>query len=208
MRIGLIADTHMPGSIDRLWPQVFHLFQGVDCILHAGDLHTLDIVDELSRIAPTYVSRGNGDAGLTDERLQDTWFLEFSGISVGMIHHFPSPARKSSQDIFKYVDKHFVERPRLMIYGHTHLEGIHHVEDMICINPGSPTLPRNQSVRFGTVGLLEIDTQAVHSTIFQLADAGAKIHDDVAPIKILHHSDGEHSLIPSYTQGSSNLHID
>ena len=64
MRIGLISDTHMPGSIEKLWPQVFNLFQDVDCILHAGDLHTLDIVDELSELAPTYVSRGNGDAGL------------------------------------------------------------------------------------------------------------------------------------------------
>ena len=47
MRIGLIADTHMPGSLEDLWPQALHALNDVDCILHAGDLHTLDIVDEL-----------------------------------------------------------------------------------------------------------------------------------------------------------------
>ena len=69
MRIGLIADTHMPGSIESLWPHALALFSDTDMILHAGDLHTLEIVDELDRIAPTYVARGNGDVGIADDRL-------------------------------------------------------------------------------------------------------------------------------------------
>ena len=179
MRIGLIADTHMPGSIRDLWPQVFESFSQVDCILHAGDLHTLDIVDELTALAPTYVSRGNGDRGLVDNRLQDNWLLEFAGVSIGMIHHFPSPTRKTSEDIFRYVDKHFESRPKVLIYGHTHLEGMHHVEDMLCINPGSPTLPRNQSLRMGTIGILEIAPDHIESTIYQLEVDGVEIHETV-----------------------------
>jgi uncharacterized protein len=179
MRIGLIADTHMPGSIQDLWPQVFESFRQVDCILHAGDLHTLDIVDELTALAPTYVSRGNGDRGLVDSRLQDNWLLDFAGISIGMIHRFPSPTRKSSEDIFRYVDKHFESRPNVLIYGHTHLEGMHHVEDMLCVNPGSPTLPRNQSLRMGTIGILEIAEDHIESTIYQLESDGVEVHETV-----------------------------
>ncbi len=185
MRIGLIADTHMPGSIEKLWPQVFDVFKDVDCILHAGDLHTLDIVDALSELAPTYVSRGNGDAGLVDDRLQDTWLLDFAGLTVGMIHHLPSPVRKTSEDIFRYVDKHFARRPRVLIYGHTHLEGMHHVEDMLCVNPGSPTLPRNQSLRFGTIGLLEIHEGHIDSTIFQISEDDTGIHETVLPTQLI-----------------------
>ncbi len=185
MRIGLIADTHMPGSIERLWPQVFEMFKGVECILHAGDLHTLDIVDKLCELAPTYVSRGNGDAGLKDDRLQDSWLLEFSGITVGMIHRLPSPVRKSSDDIFRYVDRHFERRPKVMIYGHTHLEGMHHVGDMLCVNPGSPTLPRNQTLRFGTIGLLDITDGHIDSTIFQLSKNKSVVHETVLPIQVL-----------------------
>lgn len=185
MRIGLISDTHMPGSIKKLWPQVFDLFQDVDCILHAGDLHTLDIVDALSEVAPTYVSRGNGDAGLKDQRLQDSWLLDFSGITIGMIHQIPSPARKTSEDIFRYVDRHFDQRPRVLVYGHTHLEGMYHVDDMLCVNPGSPTLPRNQSLRFGTIGLLEIHEEHIDSTIFQISEDDTQVHETVLPTQLI-----------------------
>ena len=63
----------MPGSIEALWPQAYDAFREVDAILHAGDLHTLDVVDELNQLAPTYVARGNGDHGIVDQRLRDCW---------------------------------------------------------------------------------------------------------------------------------------
>jgi hypothetical protein len=40
MRIGLIADTHLPSSIREPWPEVVSAFRGVDLILHAGDIVT------------------------------------------------------------------------------------------------------------------------------------------------------------------------
>ncbi len=182
-RIGLIADTHMPGSIQTLWPAVFEAFADVDCILHAGDLHTLDVVDALSTLAPTYVSRGNGDRGLEDPRVQPTWQLDLAGIRIGMIHHFPSPVRKSREQINRYVDRHFHERPAVLIYGHTHRESVHLIGDMLCINPGSPTLPRNQSLRHGTFGMLEITEGHLHSTIYQIDDRGNRVHDEIPPLK-------------------------
>ena len=62
--------------------------------VHAGDLHTLDVVDELSTIAPVYVSEGNGDIGIIDERVKPAWSLTFGSFSIGMVHHCPSPERK------------------------------------------------------------------------------------------------------------------
>ena len=88
-RIGLIADTHMPGTLTSLWPSALAYLQGCDAILHAGDLHTLDVVDELSTIAPVYVSEGNGDIGIIDERVKPAWSLTFGSFSIGMVHHCP-----------------------------------------------------------------------------------------------------------------------
>jgi uncharacterized protein len=168
MRIGLIADTHMPGSLAELWPQAYAAFQGVDMILHAGDLHTLEVVDELGKLAPIYVARGNGD---------------MDGVSIGMIHHFPSPVRKSPEHIFRYVEKHFGDVvPQVLIYGHTHLEGLHWVNNMLCVNPGSPTLPRNQSLRLGTIGFLEIESSRVTASVHQLTDQGIEVHETVIPV--------------------------
>ncbi|MCB1646345.1 MAG: YfcE family phosphodiesterase [Pseudomonadales bacterium] len=182
MRIGLIADTHMPGSLAELWPQAYDAFREVDMILHAGDLHTLDVVDELHKLAPVYVARGNGDLDIVDDRLRDNWLIEARGVSIGMIHHFPSPVRKSAEHIMKYVARHFEDVvPQVMIFGHTHLEGVHQVGDMLCINPGSPTLPRNQTLRLGTIGFLELSQDTITATVHQLTDEGA---DEVHSISV------------------------
>lgn len=178
-KIGLIADTHMPGSIETLWPQVTEAFQGSDAILHAGDLHTLDVVDELCTIAPTYVSTGNGDVGIVDERLKESWLLEFAGVKVGMIHHFPSPARKGSEVINKKVARHFAEIPEIVVFGHTHFEGVYEVDELLCINPGSPTLPRNQSLRMGTIGELLISPEEITVRIHQITEQGLDPHGEI-----------------------------
>ncbi|HKI73035.1 MAG TPA: YfcE family phosphodiesterase [Pseudomonadales bacterium] len=185
MKIGLIADTHMPGSIRELWPQVFEAFRDADCILHAGDLHTLDIVDRLSEIAPTYVAAGNGDVGLVDDRLQHTWLLEHSGVHIGMIHQFPSPQRRSYEQLENYMCRHFGDAlPHVMVFGHTHKESIHHVNNLLCINPGSPTLPQNQSLRHGTIGTLEIEADALCASIWQIHDEGVSQHAEIAPLRV------------------------
>jgi hypothetical protein len=184
MRIGLISDTHTPGSLPDLWPQVYSAFQGVECILHGGDLHTLDIVDRLCELAPTYVASGNGDIGLQDERLRETWMLNLGGIRVGMIHQFPSPVRRSKQHISTYIDRHFEgDTPQVMIYGHTHMEALHQLDDMLCVNPGSPTLPHNKSVRLGTIGYLDISDGTVTASIHQLTEEGIEPHQEIGEIR-------------------------
>jgi len=178
-RLGLIADTHMPGSLRDLWPQVFDAFAEVDAILHAGDLHTLSIVDQLETLAPTYVARGNGDRGLEDDRLKDVWLLEFGGVHIGMVHHFPRPNRRTEEDVRRRLAKHFDERlPNVVVYGHTHRESIDYLDDILCINPGSPTLPRNQSTRMGTIGILEIHEHSLDASIFQITEQGVELHTD------------------------------
>ena len=60
MKIGVISDTH--GYLD---PRVESLFQGVDHILHAGDIGYASIILELEFIAPVTAVNGNNDAELT-----------------------------------------------------------------------------------------------------------------------------------------------
>ena len=174
MRIGLIADTHMPGSIQALWPQIPQCFDGVDYILHAGDLHTRGVIDQLETIAPTYVARGNGDVGVDDHRIRDTWVLELAGVTIAMVHRFPTPKRKSPSFVADYAQRLFPgAEPDVVIYGHTHRDEVHQLDNLLCVNPGSPTLPRNQDVQLGTVGLLTLADGRASATLFQLTDAGA-----------------------------------
>ena len=183
MKVGLLADTHMPGSIRELWPQVYDAFEGVDHILHAGDLHTLEVVDELGKLAPTRVSRGNGDAGIIDTRIEDTWIMEWEGVRLAMIHHFPTPGKKPEATIEAKIERLFDRaRPDVIVYGHTHDEAIHVHRDVLLINPGSPTLPQNQSTRMGTIGMLDIAEGEVTASLFQITEGGLNEHPGFAPV--------------------------
>ncbi|HJN48853.1 MAG: metallophosphoesterase family protein [Pseudomonadales bacterium] len=185
MKIGLISDTHIPESTNELWPQVFTAFRDVDAILHAGDLHELFVVDQLSKLAPIYVSRGNGDDGSggrttvpEDERLKDTWEVQFGEISIGMTHYIPIPEMPPNLTVARWIDKLFAgRRPDVLIYGDTHVEAIDTIDGVLCVNPGSPTLPHNLSTQLGTIGFLEISGSKVDASIWQLTEDGIQPFD-------------------------------
>lgn len=61
MRIGVIADTHIPVVAGKLPDEVFAQFRGVDMILHAGDLVTIKVLDSLSKLSKTIAVQGNMD---------------------------------------------------------------------------------------------------------------------------------------------------
>ena len=155
-RIGLLSDTHVTKR-GELWPQVFDAFAGVDAILHAGDVWAPALLDELEAIAPVHVARGNGDFGVDDDRLRDHCVLTFDGRDGADAARLPSPARRGADFVHEQVAKRFPnEAPDVLVCGHTHMEEIHRVGDLLYVNPGSPTLPHNKSLRLGTIGFLTI----------------------------------------------------
>ena len=100
--------------------------------------------------------------------------LEFDGVTVAMVHRFPTPKRRSSDVISAYTERTFPgAEPDVVIYGHTHRNEIHVVDDLLCVNPGSPTLPRNLSLQLGTIAILEVSSGDAHAHLLQLTDAGA-----------------------------------
>ena len=162
LRIGLISDTHIPEARAELWPQVFDVFAGVDAILHGGDIHELFVLDQLAELAPLWSARGNGEDGSagrsiapTDPRLRYSWRLDLGGVHVGLTHDVPWPE----------LD--------VLVFGDSHVDGIHQVGPTLCVNPGSPTYPRNLNTQLGTLGFLRIERTTVTAELWQLTDAGA-----------------------------------
>ena len=184
LRIGLISDTHVPEAQEELWPQVFEAFEGVDCILHAGDIHELSLIDELERVAPIFVARGNGDDGSggrpvqpEDPRLREGWLLKLAGLRVGIAHTVPIPEEGGwtlERAMMRYFGRTDLD---VLVYGDTHVEEINTIDGTLCVNPGSPTLPRNMTTRLGTIGLLEIADGAAEATIWQITDSGIEPFD-------------------------------
>ena len=72
IRIGLAADTHIPEAGPDLPAQACAALTGCDRILHAGDLHMIEVVDRLERLAPVLVSRATATTRAPGRRASPT----------------------------------------------------------------------------------------------------------------------------------------
>jgi putative phosphoesterase len=184
MRIGLISDTHIPEAMPELWPHVFAMFDGCEAILHAGDIYDIAVIDGLSAVAPTFAARGNGDDGSGgrdtqphDDRLREAWVLEHGGFRIGLTHHMPIP-EQTHYTVAKAVDRHFDGADLdVIVYGDTHVEHIATIDDILCVNPGSPTFPHNLTTQFGTIGFLDVGGDRPQASIWRLNESGIEPFD-------------------------------
>ena len=170
--IGLIADSHIPEAMPELPGQVRDLFANVDLILHAGDLHCLEVLDWLEQTAPVLAVRGNGDEGgggrpvvPEDARLQATQCLALRGWHVGLVHDVLDPEEMPTWPIERTVQHYFGQPVDIIVCGHTHVERICRYDQVWVINPGSPTYPHNLAAQPGTVGILTLENDERASVI-------------------------------------------
>jgi putative phosphoesterase len=169
----------------ELWPHVFEAFDGVEAILHAGDIHDIRVIDQLHEVAPTYAARGNGDDGSSgrevqpdDDRLKEVWLLKMGGFNIGLTHYIPMPELPPNLTVSKWIDRLYPEqRPDVLIYGDTHVEQIDVFDGVLCVNPGSPTFPHNLSTQLGTIGFLDLAGDAPEASIHQLTEDGFEPFD-------------------------------
>ncbi len=141
MKIGLISDTH--GHLD---PRVPKIFEGVDHILHAGDIGYASIILELEGIAPVTAVLGNNDAGLD---FRETEVAELRGEKL-LVHHIVRPDALHDR-LARSVSHH---KPGFVIFGHTHQAYDSVVNGIRFINPGYSGKPRLGAKR--SVAILDL----------------------------------------------------
>jgi putative phosphoesterase len=167
MRVGLLSDTHIPVA-PELFPEIKAALQGVDVILHAGDIVLSRVLDELEAIAPVYAAQGNHDGHLeSDPRVKPLHILELEGFAVALLHVF-EPWDSGRGWLSGLLGGAWAD---VVISGDSHLEGMEVVEGTLCINAGSATMPRNRSPRPGHVGFLTLERGAApRAELYHLPD--------------------------------------
>jgi uncharacterized protein len=147
-RVGVVSDTHCPEFLDRLPDRLAEVLAGADLILHAGDVGSMDTLDELGRIAPVKAVRGDHDPGLD---LPERLVVEIGSRRIGMIHGnrpalIEEPATLAwtlslgtwlptyglhamLEDAFPDVDA--------VVYGHTHYPDARRWKATLHFNPGA-----------------------------------------------------------------------
>src|SRR5262245_37369155 len=81
MHVGVVSDTH-----GLLRPQVIDAFNGVDMILHAGDIGDPEVLESLTAVAPVFAVRGNNDKEEWALDIPETRIVPIGEIHVYMIH--------------------------------------------------------------------------------------------------------------------------
>ena len=175
VRIGLLSDTHIPEAASELPSQLYKAFQGVDLILHGGDMHVIDVLDWLEPLAPVLGARGNGDGHplrppfpKNDPRVQEAHVLSLEGLKVGLTHGFPLPEDAPWTTLDSLMERKLGEHVDVIVCGDTHMPLVELREGVLYVNPGSPTNPGHLS-RLGQIGLLTIENGKAHAEIVELS---------------------------------------
>jgi uncharacterized protein len=147
VRIGLISDTH-----GQLRPEVLTHFEGVDLILHAGDIGSEDVLTDLEALAPVTAVHGNMDGFPLRSTAPERARLELEGRHVVVVHGhaFGSPTPDRLAAAFPGAD--------IVVYGHTHQPLEQRVGSTLLVNPGAAG-PARFELR-PSVALLELRDRA------------------------------------------------
>ena len=119
--VGVISDTH-----GLLRPEAVAALKGTDLIIHAGDVGTSDVIDELQKLAPTFVVRGNVDKAHWASALPMTAHVEVGGLLFHVLH-----------DIAELDLDPAAVGYAAVVYGHSHRPSIEMREGVLFLNPGS-----------------------------------------------------------------------
>ncbi|MCU1458150.1 MAG: Phosphoesterase [Actinomycetia bacterium] len=158
MRALVLSDTHIrPGRNRKLPNAVYAALAEADVILHAGDIVTWDLLDELSGFAPVHAVLGNNDHALIGD-LPESLELELDGVRVAMVHDSGPTQGRARRMHQRFPDA------ALVVYGHSHapFDGPGDAGQLL-LNPGSPTERRAQPRH--SFGLLDLDAGTVASRL-------------------------------------------
>jgi putative phosphoesterase len=163
MQVVVLADTHAPRRWRACPPRVAEQLRGADLILHAGDVCTAAVLDELAQYAPVVAVVGNNDGqDVAAWGAAQAVELDVGGVAVAMLHDSGAAAGRLARMRRRFP------RAELVVFGHSHIPLDDSAHGLRIFNPGSPTDRRRQPA--GTLGVLRIeDAQIAAASIVQVS---------------------------------------
>lgn len=150
MVIGVISDTH--GTLSA---KALNALEGVDHIIHAGDVGNPDVLRALQDAAPTNSVRGNMDGSAWAGNLPPNDVIELGGMVFYLVH-----------DLYAMDIDPLAAGVDVVISGHTHQPEIKRHKGVLYFNPGSASHGRHASPP--SVGRIEITQDRIIPEIITL----------------------------------------
>ena len=161
MLIGILSDTH-----GLLRQEVIDGFEGVDHIIHAGDIDNKQVIDRLEEIAPITVVRGNADKEWA-EYLPETATVELLGNKIYVIHN----KGKIFDDLAGIS---------IIIYGHSHKYSLVEKNGQAWFNPGCCGKRKpDQEVSFAIIDISGPGEFEFQKRVIATAEQDSKLPKDI-----------------------------
>jgi putative phosphoesterase len=180
--IGVLADTHLPHRAKGLPAEILRIFQGVDLILHAGDVDDSRFLEPLRDLAPVYAVRGNihfFDLSGGGRELPQHIFLTVRGWRLLLAHgHQPGllGLLTKTLDFIRFriigdsnenINRTYAPRLRrrypqadVIVFGHSHHPYRAWLDGVLLFNPGAVCLTRKEVPSVGRLVLTDTEITA------------------------------------------------
>jgi len=152
MKIGVIADTHIPIKALKVPEKVLTAFKKVDMIIHAGDLINAKTITQLEKSCPNVLAVcGNMDEHDLKETLPEKQVLKIGKYKIGIMHGWghPNSITKVLKETFKK------DKVDIIIFGHSHNPINEMIDGILFFNPGSPT--DTTFAPYNSYGIIELN---------------------------------------------------
>ncbi|HOK57265.1 MAG TPA: phosphodiesterase [bacterium] len=174
MKIGIISDTH--GSLGG-WEKGWEILKDSDIIIHCGDLFNhgpgnpvpekyspkelLNIFNSLK--IPLLISKGNCDSEVDQTFLNIPMASPFLFYQINNLRFIVSHGHIFRKEEWTELGKKW--KVNFLISGHTHIPSLEKIENIIILNPGSPSIPKE---KIPTSAMIDLSEKSVK--IYNLFD--------------------------------------
>jgi uncharacterized protein len=155
--VAVISDTHLPRGARRLPELCLERLRAADLILHAGDLTSMAVLEELEALGPPVEAvLGNVDEPALRGLLPEERVVDVAGARIGM-RHIPD---RQERVLARFPGCGAI------VFGHTHVPVVEEREGVWLLNPGSPTERRRSP--FHSMLVLEVEAGAIRPELIRV----------------------------------------
>ncbi len=153
-------------AIAKRKPIKSKISNGVDLIIHAGDIVSLAGLKDLEKIAPVFAVQGNNDLPEIQEKYPAMLLLKIFNWKIGVLHSLTNVLGSFlGREAAKAKDLIKEHKFDIIISGHTHRSYIKKINNVLLINPGSPNQP---FLSKASVAILRISKDSYQAKIIYL----------------------------------------
>lgn len=167
MKIGVMSDTH--GSL-LYFEKALDILSDCDVILHGGDVlyhgprndipkgyNPKEVIKKINTLNNIIISRGNCDADVDqmviDHPIQSPYIIsQFGETRIVMTHGYTT----SKEDIIKSAKKMGAD---ILVLGHTHVKELYCDENLIILNPGSTSIPKDGTHSIAIIDITQTEKE-------------------------------------------------